>query len=85
MRRGDNVIHGGPAKENPQRFPRGKAASLGSKLNSAWGKQNWAQGPGVAKDLVACLLAATLVGCCEGIILASISFNLSRGFGPSLR
>jgi len=63
----------------------GVRPSLGSILGSAWGKQSWAQGPGVAKDLVACLLAATLVGCCEGIILASISFNLSCSFGPSLR
>lgn len=66
----------------------GRAAvtpSLRTKLGSARGKQNWAQRPGVAKDSVVCLLAATLVGCCEGIILASISFNLSRGFGPSLR
>lgn len=71
-------------RENP-RQGWGHPPPPGSKLGSAWGKQNWAQGPGAAKDLVACLLAATLVGCCEGIILASISFNLSRGFGPSPR
>ena len=43
------------------------------------------RGQGWQKALVACLLPATLVGCCEGFILASISFNLSCSFGPSLR
>lgn len=58
---------------------------LGSTLGSAGGKQSRAQGPGAAEGLVVCLLAATLVGCCKEIILASISFNLSRSFGPSPR
>lgn len=77
--------------QQPCRGKTHSGAGLGSQplraanFSSAWGKQNLVQRPGAAKDLVVCLLAATLVGCCEGIILASIFFNLSRSFGPSLR